>query len=148
MTLISYVSCDDDARRAGQRQRRRRHAVSRLLNELPGDSASACRLPDDVKTSQYPVPETLETIAATIDALGTSNDKRFSAVDRQNAETRAQLGVKIETVETKVVQVDDEVILMREDSQRNATTHRDVHEAARQSRRPYSRARPACRQRI
>ena len=78
---------------------------------------------DDVKMSEIPVPETLETIAAKIDALNKSNDKRFAAVDQQFAETRAQLGVKIEAVETKVVQVYDEVIAMREEARRNATEH-------------------------
>jgi RNA processing factor Prp31 len=73
-----------------------------------------------------PMPETLETIAAKIDALSKSNDKRFAAVDQQLAETRAQLGVKIEAVETKVVQVYDEVIAMREESQRNAMEHKTV----------------------
>lgn len=79
---------------------------------------------DDVKMSEKPVPETLETIAAKIDALSTSNDERFAKVDQQFAETRAQLGVKIEAVETKVVQVYDEVIAMREKGKRNATEHK------------------------
>lgn len=79
---------------------------------------------DDVKMSENPVPETLETIAAKIDALSKSSDKRFATVDQQFAETRAQLGVKIEAVETKVVQVYDEVIAMREESKRNATEHK------------------------
>ena len=74
--------------------------------------------------SETPVPETLETIAAKIDALSKSNDNRFAAVDRQLADTRTQLGVKIEAVETKVVQVYDEVIAMREESRRNATEHK------------------------
>jgi hypothetical protein len=123
--------------------------------------------------SDKPVPETLETIGAKIDALSKSNDERFARVDQQFAETRAdlgariealskssdrrfvavdqrfvavdqrfaaiderfakvdqqfaetraQLGVKIEAVETKVVQVFDEVIAMREESTRNATEH-------------------------
>ena len=74
--------------------------------------------------SDSPMPETLETIAAKIDALSSSNDKRFAAVDQQLAETRAQLGVKIEAVEAKVVQVYDEVIAMREESKRNAMEHK------------------------
>jgi hypothetical protein len=81
--------------------------------------------------SENPVPETLETIAARIDALSKSNDERFatidqrfSSVDLQFAETRAQLGVKIEAVETKVVQVYDEVIAKRKDATRNATEHK------------------------
>ena len=78
-----------------------------------------------------PVPETLETIAAKIDALSKSNDERFGKVDQRFAkidqqfdETRAQLGVKIEALETKVVQVYDVVIAMREDAKRNATDHK------------------------
>jgi hypothetical protein len=85
-----------------------------------------------------PVPETLETIAAKIDALSKSNDERFGTfdqrfakidqrftkIDQQFDETRAQIGVKIEAVETKVVQVYDAVIAMREDAKRNATEHK------------------------
>lgn len=116
--------------------------------------------------SDSPVPETLETIAAKIDALSKSNDERFGNIDRrfdkidqrfdrvdqrfgdidqrlarndrrfarnderfatideQFAETRAQLGIKIEAVETKVVQVYDAVIAMREDEKRNAADHK------------------------
>jgi hypothetical protein len=73
--------------------------------------------------SETPVPETLETIAAKIDALAKSNDQRFATVDQQLADTRAHLGVKIEALDTKVVQVYDEVIAMRADSRRNATEH-------------------------
>jgi hypothetical protein len=91
--------------------------------------------------AENPVPETLETIAAKIDALSRSNDERFASietridalstsiderfakVDAQFAETRTQLGVKIEAVETKVVQVYDEVIAMREGARRNVTEH-------------------------
>src|SRR5258705_12875635 len=79
---------------------------------------------DDVRMSENPVPETLETIAAKIDALSKSVDKRFATVDQQFSETRAQLGVKIEAVETKVVQVYDEVIAMGEEPKRNATEHK------------------------
>jgi hypothetical protein len=57
--------------------------------------------------SETPVPETLETIAAKIDALAKSNDQRFATVDQQLAETRAHLGVKIEALDTKVVQIYD-----------------------------------------
>jgi hypothetical protein len=72
---------------------------------------------DDVKTTEKPMPETLETIAAKIEALSQSIDRRFE-------ESGAQLGVKIEAVETKVTQVYDEVIAMRKGSQRNATEHK------------------------
>src|SRR4051812_28402870 len=90
--------------------------------------------------SDNPVPETLETIAAKIDALtdrftridqqfadtqtqiGVVNN-RFPGIDQQLAEMRAQLGVKIEALETKVMQVYDEVIAMREGSQR-ASEHK------------------------
>jgi len=66
---------------------------------------------------ENPVPETLQTIAAKIDALSKSVDLRFE-------ETRAQLGVKIEAVDTKVEQVYDEVIAMREETKRNAAEHK------------------------
>jgi hypothetical protein len=91
------------------------------------------------------VPETLETIAAKIEALGKSSDERFATIDQRSStidqrfatidqrfakidqqfdETRAQLGVKIEAVATKVVQVYDEVIAMRKEAKRNATEHK------------------------
>ena len=110
---------------------------------------------DDVRMTEKPVPETLETIAAKIDALNKSVDRRFEesaetiaakidalskSVDLRFEETRAQLGVKIEAVDTKVKQVYDEVIAMREESKRNAT---DVYEASEQPRRPNARAREA-----
>jgi hypothetical protein len=101
---------------------------------------------DDVKMTEKPMPETLETIAAKIDALSKSNDERLARIDQQFAETRgdlgariealsksidrrfeesgAHLGVKIEAVETKVTQVYDEVLAMREKSKRNATEHK------------------------
>jgi septal ring factor EnvC (AmiA/AmiB activator) len=67
--------------------------------------------------SDNSMPETLETIAAKIETLSKSIDRRFE-------ESAAQLGVKIEAVETKVTQVYDEVIAMRKESQRNATEHK------------------------
>lgn len=101
---------------------------------------------DDVKMTEKPMPETLETIAAKIEALSQSNDERLARIDQQFAETRgdlgariealsksldrrfeesgAQLGVKIEAVEAKVVMVYDEVIAMREKSKGNATEHK------------------------
>jgi RNA processing factor Prp31 len=105
---------------------------------------------DDVKMSENPVPETLETIAAKIDALSKSIDRRFDAfsksidrrfdafskstdrrfdafsksIDRRFEESGAQLGVKIEALATKVTQVYDEVIAMREESKRNASEHK------------------------
>jgi len=81
--------------------------------------------------SDNPVPEALAAIATKIDflsqkidALTKSTGERFARIDQQITETRAQLGVKIEAVQTKVVQVFDEVIAMREGSQRNATEHK------------------------
>ena len=73
---------------------------------------------------ENPVPETLETIAARFDALSKSTDERFTKIDQQFIETRAQLGVKIEAVDTKVVQVYDEVIAMRGEAKRNAAEHK------------------------
>ncbi len=100
--------------------------------------------------SEKPVPETLETIAAKIDALSKSIDRRFDAsnesldqrfdawnksldqrfdasnksLDQRFEDWGAQLGVKIEAVETKVTQVYDEVIAMREESKRNVIEHK------------------------
>ena len=67
--------------------------------------------------NEKPVPETLQTIAAKIDALSKSIDRRFE-------ESEARIGVKIEALETKVVRVYDEVIAMREESKRNAVEHK------------------------
>jgi len=62
--------------------------------------------------SDKAVPETLETIAAKIDALIKSNDDRFGTIDQRFGkidqrfdELKAQLGVKIEAVESKVDKV-------------------------------------------
>jgi hypothetical protein len=74
--------------------------------------------------SEKPVPETLETIAVKIDALTKSHDERFATIDQQFAEVKAQLGVKIEAVDAKVVKVYDEVIAMRGDAKRNAMEHK------------------------
>ena len=73
---------------------------------------------------ENPVPETLETIAAKIDALSKSHDDWFAGIDQRFAETQAQLGVKIEAVDTKVGQVYDVVIAMREEAKRNAADHK------------------------
>ena len=52
---------------------------------------------DDVRMSEKPVPETLETIAAKIDALNTSVDRRFE----ESAETIAS---KIDALSTSIDQ--------------------------------------------
>ena len=59
-----------------------------------------------------PMPETLETLVAHISSLS-------ARVDRQFEETRAQLGVKIEAVDTKVTQVYDAVIALRDHHKEN-----------------------------
>ena len=89
--------------------------------------------------SENPVPETLETIAAKIEALSKSIDRRFDglskstdrrfddfgkSIDQRFDEWGAQLGVKIEAVETKVTQVSDEVTAMRNETKRNASEHK------------------------
>ena len=79
---------------------------------------------DDVKMRENPVPETVETIAARIEALNKSNDQRCATIDQQMGDMKAQLGVKIEAVDAKVVKVYDAVIAMREEAKRNATEHR------------------------
>ena len=73
--------------------------------------------------SESPVHETLESIAAKIEALPKSHDERLRKVDDQFADLKAHLSIKIEAVDTKVVQVYDEVIAMRDGSRRNAAEH-------------------------
>jgi len=80
--------------------------------------------------SDEAVPETLETIAAKITALSKSIDDqfgtvddRFGKVDERFAETRAQLGVKIEAVDARVSLVYDVLIAMRKESEQNAREH-------------------------
>lgn len=67
-------------------------------------------------SNETPVPETLETIAQKITALGKS-------IDQQLAEVKAQLGVKIEAVEEKVNRVYDVVIAQREINTANMKAH-------------------------
>jgi hypothetical protein len=68
---------------------------------------------DDARMDDTPVPETLETIAEKITALGKSIDQRFE-------ETKAQLGVKIEAVDAKVTLVYDAVISLQKQADTNA----------------------------
>ena len=77
-----------------------------------------CRMADE-----KPMPETLETIADKIVALGKSIDERFAKVDQQFAETRAQVGVKIEAVDEKVTRVYDAVIAVEGHKQSNDKAH-------------------------
>ena len=65
---------------------------------------------------ENPVPETLQTIAAKIDALS-------NRVDHQIAETRSQLGVKIEAVHAEVKVVYDVVIAQQKHNERNEAEH-------------------------
>ena len=83
------------------------------------------------------VPETLETIAEKITALGNSIDQRFAQVDQEFAkvdqqfakvdqqleETKAQLGVKIEAVDTKVGLVLEAVTSLQKHADTNAKEH-------------------------
>lgn len=85
---------------------------------------------DDARMDDTPVPETLETIAEKITALGKSIDQRFAKVDQQFAkvdkrldETNAQLGVKIEAVDANVMLVFDAVISLRELADTNTKDH-------------------------
>jgi hypothetical protein len=77
---------------------------------------SGCRMSDE-----KPVPETLETIAAKIDALSTSIDARFAQVDARFAQVdrrfdelkdhvKTELRVEIEAVNANVNRVYDAVI--------------------------------------
>jgi len=83
------------------------------------------------------MPETLETIAKRITALGGSIDERFAKVDEQFAkvdqrfakvdqqfeEMKAQLGVKIEALGVKVDLVYDAVIAFQDHPKANARDH-------------------------
>jgi chromosome segregation ATPase len=59
-----------------------------------------------------------------IDERLAKGEKRFTTIDEQFAETRAQLGVKIEAVDAKVSLVYDVLIAMREESEQNARDHK------------------------
>jgi len=78
-------------------------------------------------SDEKPVPETLESIAAKIDALSNSMDAQFVKVDarirKEIAEAKAQLGVKIEAVDEKVKLVYDEVIAQRKQHKQNDREH-------------------------
>jgi hypothetical protein len=85
---------------------------------------------DDARMHETPVPETLETIAEKVTALGKSIDQRFAKVDQQFAkvdqqfaETKAQLGVKIEAVDAKVTLVFDAVLSLQKHSDTNVSDH-------------------------
>ena len=67
-------------------------------------------------SDEHPVPETLETIAASIRQLKSSMDVRFD-------ELKAQLRMEIETVDGRVRLVYDEVIAQRAYHKRNAKEH-------------------------
>jgi hypothetical protein len=78
--------------------------------------------------SDTPMPETLQTIAAKITALGKSMDERFERVDRQFADVKAQLGVKIEAVDAKVDLVYDVLIAQQQYAGANALAHDEFRE--------------------
>jgi hypothetical protein len=100
----------------------------RVFNALPTPSArhgacsGRCRMSDET-----PVPETLETIAASIRALRQSMDSRFDKVESrittELAETKSQLGMKIEAVHAEVSLVYDEVIAQRAKHKANDEEH-------------------------
>jgi glycine cleavage system regulatory protein len=91
------------------------------------------------------MPETLDTIAKRITALGGSIDERFTKVDKQFAtieqrftkvderfakvdqqfsETKAHLGVKIEALGAKVDLVYEAVIALQDHTAVNASDHK------------------------
>jgi DNA anti-recombination protein RmuC len=102
--------------------------------------------------SDSPVPETLETIAARIEALSAKMhqqfakvdqqfvkvderfvnvdqqlakvDQQFTKIDQQFAETRAQLGVKIEAVDSRVRLVYDAVLALQGHAETNVADHK------------------------
>jgi hypothetical protein len=75
-----------------------------------------------------PMPDTLETIAEKLTALGKSIDGRFAKIDRQFEETKSQLGVKIEAVDARVKLVYDEVIARRDKATVNEKEHVEFRE--------------------
>ena len=52
-----------------------------------------------------------------------SADRRFVSIDQQFDELKAHLGVKIEALDAKLVQVYDAVIAQRHEAERNASDH-------------------------
>jgi len=67
---------------------------------------------DDVRMSETPVPVTLETIAAQIDALRESTDERFDTVDQQFAkvdERFDKVDQRVEKVDQRVAKVEQRV---------------------------------------
>lgn len=91
-------------------------------------------------SDETPVPETLETIAAKIAALGQSIDARFAQVDARFAqvdtrfaqvdarfdEQKAQLRVEIEAVNANVMRVYDAVIAQQKTNATNDDEHRTI----------------------
>ena len=80
--------------------------------------------------SDTPMPETLETLAAKMTQLSETvqtgfgqTDARFRSIDRKLDEMRAQLGVKIEAVDTRVTQVYDAVIALTSHEKQNRKDH-------------------------
>ena len=86
---------------------------------------------------EKPVPETFETIAAKLTALGASIDVRFQQVDARFGQmdarfgtletalstTRTHLDVKIEAVDTKVDRVYDAVMTLTRHREDNLKDH-------------------------
>jgi hypothetical protein len=97
-------------------------------------------------SDEKPVPETLETIAASIRELRQSMESRFSEVDTrfdavdarfdkverrittEIADAKAQLGVKIEAVHAEVKLVYDEAIAQRAKHTANDADHERFRE--------------------
>lgn len=69
------------------------------------------------------VPETLDTIAAKLSELTKRFDKFESRITTELAETRSQLGTKIEAVHAEVKLVYDEVIAQRAKHKANENEH-------------------------
>ena len=82
------------------------------------------------------VDERLTTVderLTNVDGQLTTFDGRFKSIDQQLVEMKAHLEIRIEAVDTKVVQVYDAVIAMREDAERNVIEHKSSRVDARAS---------------
>ena len=73
------------------------------------------------------VPETLQTLGEGIAALAKSMDARFTILEKsmatQFAEVKAQLGTRIEALDTKITLVYDTVIAQTDKNKANDTAH-------------------------
>jgi hypothetical protein len=116
--------------RTSRTRAEREYAVSTTYREIDRGTFPALRIGESATMSDTPMPETLESLAAKITQLSekvqagfNQADARFWSIDRKLDETRAQLGVKIEAVDTRVTQVYDAVIALTSHEKQNRRDH-------------------------